>query len=187
MIRIPCTIRLALVGSALVLATTSTALAQTAAAEYQVLDTVKSATMQRELQQAADRGYRLVPRQGGWMLSAIVRKAPESVEPIEYFLIAAAKTTTMQREMASAAASGYRFASIVGVGREVAIVMQRNKGASTKTHEQLLLATSSVKTMERELLAEQSVGFEIVGQATFVKPPIMGGNELVLFLERSAQ
>lgn len=166
-------------------ATTEPARAQAPAGEYQILDTARSETMQRELQQAADQGYRLVPRQGGWLLSAIMRKASEPAEPVEYLLIAAARTKTMQKEMSDAAAKGFRFASIVGVGREVAIVMQRPSGHAAPTHEQMLLATSSARTMEREFQAEAAKGFEIVGQVTFIKPPIMGGNELVLLLERA--
>ncbi len=150
--------------------------------DYRVLDTARTATMQKELQEAADRGYRLVQGQGSWLLSAILEKATGEVEPIEYVLLATSRSGTMQKEMAGAAAQGYRFASVLGIGQQVIIAMQRNKGITTQTHEQTLVATSSIKTMERELGAEASKGFRFMGQTVFDR--VLGGPEYVAILER---
>lgn len=159
--------------------------AQVAKPEYLVLDTARTGTMQKELQEAADRGYRLVIGQGSWLLSAILEKAAGDVEPIEYLLLSTSRSGTMQKEMDGASAQGYRFASVLGIGKDVIIAMQRKKGATTRTYHQVLLATSGIKTMERELLAEVAKGFRFVGQTVFDR--LIGGPEYVAILERPAQ
>jgi len=138
--------------------------------------------MQKELQEAADNGYRLVEGQGSWLLSAILEKTTGEAEPIEYLLLATSRSGTMQKEMDGASAQGYRFASVLGIGQEVIIAVQRAKGMTTRTHAQLLLATSKIGTMEKELLAEASKGFRFVGQTFFERS--FGGPEYVAILER---
>jgi hypothetical protein len=161
------------------------AAAQAAPPDYVMLDTARTGTMQKELQDAADRGYRLVPGQGAWLLSAILEKATGDVEPIEYILLATSRSGTMQQEMTKASAAGYRFASVLGIGKEVIIAMQRAKDRTARTHEQVLLATSSIGTMEKELLGEAANGFRFVGQTVFDRP--FGGPEFVAILERPAR
>jgi hypothetical protein len=155
---------------------------QNAQSGYLVLDTAKTSTMQKELQDAADRGYRLVPGQGSWLLSAILEKPAGEAEPIDYLLMATSRSGTMQKEMAGAAAQGYRFASVLGIGHEVIVAMQRRKGATAQTHEQVLLATTSIGTMARELGVEVGKGFRFVGQTVFDRA--LGGPEYVAILER---
>jgi hypothetical protein len=159
--------------------------AQTAPApDYLLLDTARTGTMQMELQEAADRGYRLVPGQGSWLLSAILERTGE-VAPVDYLLLATSRSGTMQEEMDAAAAQGYRFASVLGIGREVIIAMQRSRGSVAKTHEQMLLATTNIGTMERELLAAAAKGFRFAGQTVFDRA--FGGPEYVAILERTTQ
>jgi hypothetical protein len=155
------------------------------APDYRFLDTAKTSTMQLELQQAADAGYRLVPGQGSWLLSALLEKAQGDAEPIEYVLLATSRSGTMQKEMDAAAAQGYRFASVLGIGGEVIIALQRKKGSTAPTHRQVLLATTSINTMERELMAEAAKGFRFVGQTVFNRA--FGGPEYVAILERRVE
>jgi len=157
--------------------------AQEAQAEYRVLETAKTGTLQRELQEAADAGYRLTAGQGVWPTSAILEKAASSVEPVEYLLLSTSKSGTMQKEMDDASARGYRFATVVGSDKkEVALVMQRPRGSTARTHEQVLLATSSISTMERELRAAAAKGFHFAAQTLFER--LLGGPEYVSILER---
>jgi hypothetical protein len=141
--------------------------AQSPESKWILLDTARTSTMQKELQDAADRGYRLVSGQGSWPLTAILEKAEGNVEPIEYLLLATSRTRTMQKEMNQAAVKGYRFASVLGVGHEVVIAMQREKGKTTRTHEQKLLATIRIRTLKKELFAALGEGFRFVGQTVF--------------------
>lgn len=155
--------------------------AQAPGADYMMLDTLKTSTMQQELQNAADRGYRLLPGQGSWLLSAILQKSPEELPPIDYLLLATSKSSTMQKEMNEAAAKGYHFASVLGIGAEVVICMERRRSVTTPTHEQKLLATTKIGTMEKEMLAEVARGFRFVGQTVFTN---WLGAEYVAILER---
>jgi hypothetical protein len=141
--------------------------AQGTTPDYRMLDTAKTSTMQKELQDVADGGYRLVPGQGSWLLSAILEKAAVEPAPIDYLLLATSKSGTMQKEMNEAAAKGYHFASVLGIGPEVVICMERRRSVTTRTHEQKLLATTKIGTMEHELLAEAAKGFRFVGQTVF--------------------
>lgn len=163
--------------------------AQVATPEYLVLDTAKTSTMQQELQQAADRGYRLVPGQGSWTLSAVLEKGPEGAEPIEFLLLATTRSATMQTEMNDAASRGYRFASVLGIGLksgdEVIIAMQRRKGTTNPTHQQVLLAASRIRTVQKELQNEAAKGYRFVGQTLFNQ--LLRGYELVSILERPVQ
>jgi hypothetical protein len=155
--------------------------AQPAAPDYIMLDTQKTSTMQKELQEAADSGYRLVRGQGSWLLSAILEKPAEEQPPIDYLLLATSKSGTMQKEMDEAAAKGFHFASVLGIGPEVVICMERRRAVTERTHRQKLLATTKIGTMEKELRAEAANGFRFVGQTVFVS---WLGQEYVAILER---
>jgi hypothetical protein len=150
--------------------------------EYLVLSTLKAATMQTELQAAADRGYRLLPLESGWGATALLEKIGEP-ELVEYLVLSAAKIATMQVEMDKASAEGYRFAGTLGSGsREFAVVMQRAKGARTRTHEQRLLATARLDTLKRESLPELEKGFVVVGLPT--APGLSSNDAIVAIMER---
>lgn len=161
-----------------------TAVAQDGRADYLVLDTAKTSTMQKELQEAADRGYRLVPGQGSWVLSAVLERAPQEAVDIEYLLLATSKSGTMQKEMNAASAQGYQFASVLGIGQQVIVAMQRRKGSTVRTHSQTLLATTRISTMQKELLEAATKGFRFVGQTVFEG---MLGVEYVAILERDGE
>ena len=159
--------------------------AQTEVADITMLDTNKTSTMQKELQAAADQGYRLLPNQGTWLLSAMLERKKEAVEPIEYLLLATSKSSTMQKEMNQASAEGYRFASMLGQGAEVIVAMARPKGATKPTHELKLLATVRFGTMKKEFTAEIAKGYRYVGQTYFQN--WLGQVEYVAIMERPAK
>ncbi len=163
--------------------------AQVAAPDYLVLDTERTGTMQQELQEAANNGYRLVPGQGSWGPTAILEKAGDP-EPIEYFLLATSKTGTLQNEIDEAATQGYRLASVLGKGDEAVVVMQRASGQADPTHEYVVLGTKRAGTMEEELLAAAANGFRLVGQSHYNRPSseivaiLFDLPEMVAILER---
>jgi len=97
----------------------------------------------------------------------------------------------MQRELEEAAAAGYQyrgqsvFSSTFG-GREVVVILERDREASTKDRwEYRLLATSKTSTMEKELAEIGAQGFEFVGLT--VATTAMGGSELVTITRRKVQ
>ncbi|HMD37197.1 MAG TPA: hypothetical protein VKH42_19615, partial [Vicinamibacterales bacterium] len=151
--------------------------------EYIVLSSLKAATMQTELQAAADRGYRLFD--AAWGSTVLLEKTGHA-DPIDYLTLSTANTATMEREMAKASGEGFRFAATLGSGfREFVVVMQRPKGNRLRTHEQVLHAAARLGTLKREMLTRMEKGFRVVGLtyvSGFVRNP-----ETVAILERPVQ
>ena len=144
--------------------------AQVATPDYLFLDTQQTGTLQRELQEAADNGYRLVSGYGSWGRPTVILERALEPEPIEYLLLAAAKTGTLQDEIAEAATHGYRFTSVFEIGGEAVAVMQRAPGQADPTHEYVVLGTKRLGTMEEEFLAAATNGFRLVGQTHYNSP-----------------
>ena len=144
--------------------------AQVATPDYLFLDTEQTSTLQRELQEAADNGYRLVPGQGSLGRRTVILEKVLDPEPIEYLLLATAKTGTLQDEIAEAATHGYRLTSVIATGGEAMVVMQRAPGQADPTHEYVVLGAKRVGTMEKEFLAAAANGFKLVGQSHYNSP-----------------
>ena len=129
--------------------------------EYRVLATNQTSTMQRELNQAGDEGYRLETVMGGETafggkeVVAIVRRH-QTPGRYTYRLLATLKTSTMQEEIQQAAAAGFHyrdqtvFESAFG-GEEVVVILERDNDATLQPMEHLLLATSRTSTLQSEL------------------------------------
>ena len=68
-------------------------------------------------------------------------------------------------------------------GKEVVVIMERDRDAKPERHEYKLLATSKTSTMQKELIDAGEAGFEFVGMT--VAETAFGGKELVTILRRS--
>ena len=183
---------------ALALAVTLTpAVAAAQTAEYRVLATNKTSTMEREMQDAAAAGFRYAGTMGGETafggseVVLVMTKAAGAAVRYDYRLLATSKTSTMQRELQEAAAAGFDykgqsvFSSTFG-GREVVVILERDREAPARDRwEYRLLSTSKTSTMQRELSAAGSEGFEFVGLT--VGSTAMGGSELVTITRRKAR
>lgn len=104
--------------------------------EYKLLATKKTATMQKELQEAGDagfehRGQSVFKRTFGSEVMVILERDSEAKPRAwEYKLLATKKTSTMQKEVMEAAAAGYQFVgfssgSTFFGGNEVVTIMRR--------------------------------------------------------------
>jgi len=166
--------------------------------EYKVLATNKTSTMEKELNQAAAAGFRFEACMGGETafggsetVSVISKPAGKEVKPhYEYKLLAATRTSTMQKELQEAGDAGflYRdqtvFKSTFG-GKEVAVILERDRDLPVRNYEYKLLATSKTSTMERELKDAGLAGFEFVGMS--LGQTSLGGQEVVCILRRLAK
>jgi len=166
-----------------------------AAVDHRVLATTKTSTMEKELNEAAEAGFRYQAVMGGEsafggkevvaIMSRLERKAAGR---FAYRLLATSKTSTMQKELQEAADAGYVykgqtiFQSTFG-GEEVVVILERDKDAVNRPSEYKLLATSKTSTLEKEVQQAGAVGYEIVGM-TLAKTAL-GGKELVAILRRS--
>ena len=152
--------------------------------------------MEKELNAAGTEGFRFEGIMGGnteWGGSEAVavvsrERGIEKRASFEYRLMATSKTSTMQKEMQQAADQGFGykgqsvFETAFG-GKEVVVIMERDRDAKLERHEYKLLATSKTSTMQKELTEAGEAGFEFVGMT--VAETAFGGKELVTILRRS--
>jgi hypothetical protein len=141
---------------------------------YKLLATTKTSTMEKELNEAAAQGYRILvgsPTSGKEMAIFLERAASPN-DPYKYRLLATTRTGTMQKELNEAADGGYRLlprtmiakAQIIG-SVEVVVIMERPPSAQ-KSYEYKLLATSRTSTLQKEVTEAQEAGFVIVGMVS---------------------
>jgi hypothetical protein len=178
----------------LVLLATVTSSAMAQAVSYRLLATTKTSTMQKEMNEAADAGYRFGGVMGGdtafggGEVLAIMVRMPEVAPKYAYRLLATSKTSTMQKEMQEAGDAGFEyrgqtvFSSTFG-GEEVVVILERDKHETPKLFEYRLLATAKTGTMQKELQVAGDAGFEFVG-ITVAKTG-MGGREVVVVTRRA--
>jgi hypothetical protein len=164
--------------------------------EYRLLATNKTSTAQKEMNEAAQSGFRFAGVMGGGTafggseVVIVMSKDPsaENRRAVDYRLLATNKTSTMQRELNEAAAAGfeYRGQSISQTtfgGKEVIIILERDPEAKAPRWEYKLLATSKTSTMQKELNEAGAAGFAFVGIT--VAETAFGGKEVVCILRRS--
>jgi len=171
------------------------ALAQEAppAIDHRVLATSRTATMEREMNEAAEAGFRYSAVMGGEtavggneVVTVMSRPSGGQSERYEYRLLATSRTSTMQREMREAAERGFEyrgqtvFQSAFG-GREVVCILERTVDRPAAANASYrLLATTRTSTLERELKEAGLDGYQVVGMT--VGETAMGGRELVAIL-----
>jgi hypothetical protein len=164
--------------------------------DYKVLATTKTSTMQKELNEAADEGFRLEKTMGGDTayggseVLTIMAKEKSSTAKARYAykLLATNKTSTMQKELNEAGAEGFEykdqtvFNSTFG-GNEVVVILELDRDANPKVrYEYKLLATSRTSTMQKELQEAGATGFKFVGVT--VSKTAFGGKEVVSILRK---
>ena len=104
---------------------------------YRMLATTKTSTLQKELQEASDAGYRVVGQTvfeslfGGKETAAILEKGGDTVERFEYKLLATSKTSTMEKELRELAEGGYQAVGLTvgktALGGSELVVISRRK------------------------------------------------------------
>jgi hypothetical protein len=162
---------------------------------YLVLATSKTSTMEKELNEAAEKGFRFGGVMGGEtafggkeVVAVLTRTEGETPGRYRYRLLATSKTSTMQRELQDAGDAGYEyrgqtvFETLFG-GKEVVVILERDKDAPRAEWEYKLLATSKTSTMQKELTRAGEEGHAFVGMT--VAETAMGGNELVVITRRA--
>ncbi|MGH9310245.1 MAG: hypothetical protein ACRD1U_12775 [Vicinamibacterales bacterium] len=173
-------------------ASTGTAFAQDTT-DYRVLATNKTSTMQKEMNEAADAGFRFGGVMGGETsfggseVVIIMSKSAASGR-YDYRLLATNKTSTMQKEMQEAGDAGFEykgqsiFKSAFG-GKEVVVILERDKDVkSAAPFEYRLLATKKTSTLQKELAEAGEAGYQFVGMT--VADTLVGGTEVVAILRR---
>lgn len=171
------------------------ALASNRQYEYRLLATSKTSTMQKEMDEAGEAGFRFAGVMGGDTafggseVVVVMSKDPESQNPGDYQfkLLATSKTSTMQKELQEAGDEGFEyrgqtvFKTKFG-GQEVVLILERDRNNPSSHTEYKLLATKKTSTMQKELSEAGDAGFEFVGLT--VGETRFGGAELVTILRK---
>ena len=170
--------------------------APAAPAEHRVLATSKTSTMEKELNEAAEAGFRFRAAMGGETafgfggneVVVVMTRASEVPGSYAYRLLATNKTSTMQKELQEAGGAGFEyvgqtvFNTLFG-SDEVVVILERDKNTTGPVpFEYRLFATSKTSTMQKELLEAESGGYEVIGLT--VGQTAMGGKELVAITRR---
>jgi hypothetical protein len=161
--------------------------------DHRVLATNKTSTMEKEMNEAAEAGFRFQAVMGGESafggneVIVIMSRTEQKAARFGYKLLATSKTSTMQKEMQEAADAGFEykgqtvFSSTFG-GNEVVVILERDKDDLNGPSEYKLLATSKTSTLQKELQDVGAVGYELVGMT--ISKTALGGKELVAILKR---
>ena len=160
---------------------------------YRVLATTKTSTMQKEMQEAAEAGFKFGAVMGGDTAVGgsevvVIMHRDGSPERFDYRLLATSRTSTMQKEMQEAGDAGFEyrgqtaFKSAFG-GKEVVVILERPAGnGPTARFEYRLLAAKRTSTLQKELSEAGDASFEFVGMT--VAKTAVGGEEVVAILRR---
>jgi hypothetical protein len=160
--------------------------------DYKTLATSKTSTMEKEMNEAAQAGFVFMSVMGGETAFGgkevlVVMGRSASPKQMAYKLIAANKTSTLEREMQESAQEGFEykgqtvFESAFG-GREVSVIMERDKAVAPRNSVYKLIATSKTSTMQKELADSGGEGYQLLGMT--VSKTAFGGNEVVCILRR---
>jgi hypothetical protein len=173
------------------------AFAQGGPVQYRVLATSRTSTMQNELNEAADAGFRFDAVMGGETAIGgnetivIASRRPGDAAKYQYRLLATNRTSTMQKEMQEAADAGFHyrgqtvFSTRFG-GKEVIVILERDVDHSEPgAWDYRLLATSRTSTMQKEVQEAADQGYEVVGLT--VADTSIRGKELVTIMRRRRQ
>jgi hypothetical protein len=183
--------RALLAAAAVVLASSNPLFAQN---DIRVLATSKTSTLEKEMNEAADAGYRFAAVMGGDTsfggseAVVIMTRSQDNKATYQYKLLATNKTSTLQKEMQDAGNAGFAykgqtsFKSVFG-GKEVIALLERDTTVETTAkYEYRLLATKKTSTMQKELAEAASAGYEFVGMT--VSDTLVGGAEVVCIVRK---
>jgi hypothetical protein len=159
------------------------ALAKTASAQqtnneiepkYLLLATSKTSTMQKELDEASAKGYRILvgsPTNSEEMV-LFLEKAAQPPDTFKYKLLATTRTSTMQKELNEMAAGGFRLMARTMIAKkqilgaaEIVALLERTPGVQ-KQYEYKLLATSLTSTLQKEVGEAIAEGYILVGMVS---------------------
>jgi hypothetical protein len=154
---------------------------------YLLLSTIKTSTMQKELEEASGQGFRIISAASSCGQSEMVlflERVAKPPDTYKYRLLATSRTSTMEKELNQAAQEGFRLLPRTITAKEgflsneiVAVLEQAPK--SNKRYEYKLLATSRTSTLQKEVAQTESDGFVLVG--------LVGRGENMVIMEKEVE
>ena len=141
---------------------------------YLMLVTTKTSTMQKELDEAAEQGFRIVMGSptSSWEMAMLLERKAQPPDTYKYRLLATTRTGTMQKELNDAAKDGYRLLARTMIAKsqilgmvEVVLVLERAPGTD-KRYEYKLLGTTSASKLQKEVAEAEADGFVLMGMVS---------------------
>ncbi len=168
--------------------------AASAQSKFKLLATNKTSTMEKELNQAAEIGFRFEGFNGGETMFggketvAILSSTGDAKPKFKYKLLATNKTSTMQKELQEYGNMGYEykgqavFETTFG-GKEVVTILEKDLSVTENPkYEYILFATNKTSTMEKELNTITDPTQKFVGVT--VAETAFGGKEVVVITRK---
>ena len=152
---------------------------------FLLLATSRTGTMQRELDEAAAAGYRILTGSptSGFEMALVLEKVATPPHTYKYLLLATTLTGTMQREVDEAASEGFRLLPATMISKtgffgdqEIVMIMEKSPNSSRR-YQYMLLATVFTSTLQAEMAQAVAYGYEVVG--------MVSRDEHIVILERS--
>lgn len=143
---------------------------------FLLLATQKTSTMQKELDEAAAAGYRILVGSptSGTEMALILEKVATPPNTYKYLLLATTRTSTMQKELDEAAAQGFRLlpSTMISKSRrflsgadEIVVVLEKAPGFS-HSYQYLLLATTRTSTLQKEMTQAIEEEYVVMGMVS---------------------
>jgi len=155
--------------------------------KYLLLATNKTSTMQKELDEAAAQGFRIITGAsncGQMEMALFLGRVAQPPDTFKYQLLSTNKTSTMEKELNEAARQGFRLLPDTLMSKEnmltkeiVAVLEKAPK--SDKQYEYKLLATSLTTTLQKEVFQAEANGFVLIG--------MVARGENMVIMEKGAQ
>lgn len=149
---------------------------------FLILETQKTSTMQKELDEAAAKGFRVLFSGGGASGLFLYLERPDQVkDTYKYRLLATSKIVTMQKEMSEAAKEGFRLLPRTLIFNfnlltfETVLVMEQN-AKSSERYEYVLFGSNKLSKLQKEIAETQNKGYTFIGA--------MGG---IVIMEKEVQ
>ncbi|CAN5439164.1 hypothetical protein BH10ACI2_BH10ACI2_08010 [soil metagenome] len=142
--------------------------------QYKLLATTRTSTMQKEINDAAAQGYRIVvgATTRGSEMALFLSKDGTVAEPYQYKLLATTRTGTMEKELNDAAEGGFRLIPSTMIakagtfsGVEIVMILERKPKPDQK-YRYKLLATSRTSTLQKEVTEAKDAGYKVVGMVS---------------------
>jgi hypothetical protein len=143
---------------------------------YLLLATKRTGTMEKELNEVADKGFRVLvgsPTSGAEM-AVFMERVATPPKTYKYKLLATTRTGTMNKELNEAAADGWRLLPRTMIskegagpfaGLEIIVLMERAPDTEMK-YEYKLLATTLTGTLQKEVTESIAAGFTLAGMVS---------------------
>jgi hypothetical protein len=155
---------------------------------YKLLATTRTGTMQKEVDEAAAQGYRILmgsPTSGNEMALFMHRVATPG-QTYSYKLLATSRTGTMQKELNEVAEGGFRLMLSTMIAKkqlvgpvEIVLLMEKPPKVE-KQYEYKLLATNHTGTLQKEVAEAEAAGFVIVGMVSRGEHMVVMEKETIL-------